>query len=74
MSQHQLLKDAAVAAPPTSVSGMMLFGVPVPELIQLGTLIYLIVMILAKLPDVVEGFNKAWRKYVRKEGDSCTPC
>ena len=71
MNQQQLLKDAAVAAPPTSVSGMMLFGVPVPELIQLGTLIYLCVMIVAKLPEIVEGFNKLWRKYVGKESDSC---
>ena len=40
---------AAKVMPPVAVSGLTLFGVSIPELVQLVTLIYVSVMIIDKI-------------------------
>ena len=53
-----------------SVGGLTLFGVSLPELVHLVTLIWLLILIVGKLPDLFNTLRKfrdwARRKYDRK--------
>jgi hypothetical protein len=41
------------AAPPIAISGLSFFGVGLPELVQLVTLVYVLVMIVDKIYSIV---------------------
>jgi len=51
-------EDLIKASPPVAVTGMEVFGVPLPELVQIATLVYLVVLVFDKLPQVWENWSK----------------
>lgn len=58
---HETAIEAAKIAPPAVVSGAQLFGVSVPDLISVLTLIYLIGLIIHQMPKHVQGVKAAWQ-------------
>lgn len=63
MNVQPVLHEAAKAAPPVTVTGLTIFGYPLPEVVMLMTLIYTTVQLLLLLWDRV-------RKEMERE-DGC---
>lgn len=61
------------AVPPVSVGGLTLFGMSLPDVVLIATLVYTVIMVVEHLPKAIDNVYRLWRKYVRKEGDRCTP-
>jgi len=55
--------------PVTTVGGLNLFGVPLPEVVLIATLIYTVFLLLEKLPVVIERLKQftAWVKGFKNE-------
>lgn len=68
MQRHDALAETLKAAPPVSVGGLTLFGVSLPELVHLVTLIWLLILIVGKLPDLFNTLRK-FRDWVRRKYD-----
>lgn len=50
MSKHEALIEAAKAAPPVSVTGLTLYGVPLNDVVLVLTGIYTAILLIDKLP------------------------
>lgn len=60
------------AVPPVGVGGLTLFGVSLPDIVMVATLIYTVIIIVEHLPKAIDNVIRLWRKYVGKEGDRCS--
>lgn len=50
MQKHETLIEAAKAAPPVSVTGLTLYGVPLNDVVLVLTGLYTVFLIIDKLP------------------------
>lgn len=61
---HDTIADMAIkSAPPVTVAAANIAGMPIPELVQWATLIYLVMLI----------GHKGWQIYKEFKGRSCEP-
>lgn len=56
--KHETLSQAAQAAPPVSVAGLNLYGVPLAEWVQVATLIYVSGLFIVQLPKIIASIEK----------------
>lgn len=56
------LSEAGKAAPPLSVGGLTLFGIPLPDVVMVMTLIYTIWVIIEKTPKVLDALVNLYRR------------
>lgn len=68
MHRHDALVETLKTAPPVSVGGLTLFGVSLPDIVQIVTLIWLLILIVGKLPDLFNTLRK-FRTWVRSKYD-----
>lgn len=57
----QIAKEMAPVAPPVAVSGMTLFGYPLPELALVLTILYTAVMLIVATPKAYRTLRNGWR-------------
>jgi hypothetical protein len=63
LQNYTTISDELVKiSPPAAVGGFALFGIPLPELIQIGTLIYLVFIIVDKGYALFRKFKDRGRK------------
>ena len=60
------LTEAVKAAPPVSLSGLSMWGVPIPEVLTILTIIYTLIMLINALPTLIKRVKQfvAWVKGV----------
>lgn len=58
MQKSDALVETLKAAPPVSVGGLTFFNVPLPDLVQLITIVWLVILIVTKLPELGTALRK----------------
>lgn len=64
MQKHEALIEAVKAAPPASVAGLTLYGVPLNEVVLVLTGLYTAILIIDKMPTMFKRVKQlaAWIK------------
>lgn len=59
-NQHESITDVATkAGPPVAVSGLSFLGVSLPELVQIVTLVYVVILIGDKVFSIIKTYRNS---------------
>lgn len=67
---HDTMIEAAKAAPPITVMGATIAGLPLQEWVLIGTAIYTAMLIIDKLPVVIFRIRQAYRWLKGSDGSN----
>lgn len=64
----QRIQDIALGAPPAAVSGLVLVGIEMQDVVLVLTAIYTVVMIVKNLPPACKAIRSMWKTLKEKLG------